>query len=171
MLKFSADRIVSISAIVISLMTLVILVLQTTMIREQQQNSVFPYLMIGNEGYGMSDFKFVLTNNGIGPAIIESVEIAYLDSLYYMDLPSFLYENVDSMDTLNDVLHSNFYPGMLIPAEKKINILQVDNNKSESIALIQILQALELEMTVTYKSIYGQRWELSTNEGLPVSLD
>ncbi len=169
--KFSADRIVSVSAIMISLMTLVVLIFQTNMIREQQQNSVFPYLMIGNQGYGMANYKLVLTNRGIGPAIVESVEILYQDSVYQMDLPGFLYDHVESVDTLNHLYHSNFYPGMLIPAEETINILEVDNDKDEAIALISMLQALDFEMSIKYKSIYNQHWELSTLEGTPKSID
>ena len=171
MFNVSADRIVSISAIVISLMTLLVLVYQTNMIREQQRNSVFPYLMIGNEGYGLADYKLVMTNSGIGPAIIEPVEIKYADSLCQMDLPSFMYDYIDGLDTLNNILHSNYYVGMLIPAEEKIPIFQVDNDQNEAIALIRILEKTELELTIIYKSIYGQRWELSTDEGLPKPMD
>lgn len=171
MLRVSSDRIVSISAIFISLMTLIVLVYQTNMIRQQQENSVFPYLMVGNEGYGLADYKLVMTNSGIGPAIIESVEINYADSTYQMDLPSFMYGYIEGMDTLNNVLHSNFFAGMLIPAEEKIPIFQVENDQKEAVALIKIMQNVEFQMTIIYKSIYGQRWELSSDEGLPKLLD
>lgn len=169
--KFSADRIVSISAILMSLMTLVVLIVQTNMIRNQQRSSVYPHMMIGNQGYGSENYKLVVSNNGIGPAIVESVEVIYEDSVYQMDLPTFLYANVKPMDTLENILHSNIYPGMLVPAEKKINVFEIVNDKSTALALIEMVAEIEFEMVIIYKSIYEERWKLSTNNGIPELLD
>lgn len=172
--KISADRIVSISAILMSLMTLVVLIVQTNMIRHQQRNSVYPHLMMGNQGYGGANFAYIMTNSGIGPAIIESVEINYQDSIYQMDLPSFFFNHIEGSDTLSDVLHSNIYPGMLIPAEKTINFFEVDNNLESAISLMKALEKLqeeEFEMVITYKSIYEDKWQLSTETGTPEPLN
>ncbi len=173
-IKLNADRVVSISAIMISLMTLVVLVLQTNMIRHQQRNSVYPHMMMGNQGYGGANFAFIMTNSGIGPAIIESVEINYQDSIYQMDLPSFFFNYIEGTDTLSNVLHSNVYPGMLVPAEKTIKFFEVDNNLESAVSLMKAFNQLreeEFEMVITYKSIYEDRWKLSTNSGTPVSID
>lgn len=169
--KFSADRIVSISAILMSLMTLVVLIVQTNMIRNQQRNSVYPHMIIGNQGYATANYKLILSNSGIGPAIIESVEINYQDSVYQMDFPTFIYNYIPETDTLENIFHSNVYPGMLIPAEKVINIIEVIDDEATAIALAQMVGELDFEMTIVYKSIYEERWKLSTETGTPELLD
>ncbi|EAY25568.1 hypothetical protein [Microscilla marina] len=62
---WNADKIVSISAIMISVMTLAVSWYQTAIIRQQQRLSVLPYLSFQNYGTGGANYKYTLRNNGI----------------------------------------------------------------------------------------------------------
>ena len=88
-MKANADRIVSISAIVVSLATLIMILYQTNLMRQEQRASVMPSLMIG---YGKSDTLNVvqeriwLKNNGLGPAFIEKMVVIDSTGTHTMDL-------------------------------------------------------------------------------------
>lgn len=151
-------------------MTLAVLIVQTNLIREQQRMSVLPYLSLGNEGFGSSNFKYQLRNNGIGPAFIESVTIFYQDSTYNMDLPIFLYNHVEGFDTLQSISHTNLRPGHLIPAGSILALLQVNGNLAEAQSLVTILSEESLEMEIVYENIYGDRWLLDTKSISPVPI-
>lgn len=73
-MKWNADRIVSISAMVVGVGSLFIILYQTQLMRESQRASVFPYLMVAMQSNEQGVF-FSLTNTGIGPALIEDVKV------------------------------------------------------------------------------------------------
>lgn len=168
-----ADRIVSMSAIFISLLTLCVFVYQTTLIHKQQRMSVLPNLQIGNSGYGSKDFAIVMENTGVGPAIIESVQIQYGGKTFDMDLPSFLFEHTDKLDSIR-FRYSNIGPGQLIPAGRKVEILKSTGDKENAVRLTQALQSLretDLDLKIVYRSIYDERWMLTGESHVPQKLE
>lgn len=171
---WTSDKVISFSAILISVMTLVVLVYQTNLMRAQQRLSVLPYLSIGRAHTGQANFKFVLTNNGIGPAFVESMKIKHDGKTYDGDFSQFLYNHVPEMDSIHNILHSNVYTGMLIPAGKRINMIEVDNSKEDAIKLLKLMTKLreqELDYELIYRSIYHERWRLTSQSSTPVLLD
>ena len=78
----STDTIIALAATITSICALVVTLYQTKLSREQQLNSVWPYL-IANEvvdEQGLS--SIAIANPGIGPAIIDSVQIFYKGRTY-----------------------------------------------------------------------------------------
>ncbi|MFK7933301.1 MAG: hypothetical protein AB8G22_07315 [Saprospiraceae bacterium] len=169
-MKWNSDKIVSISAILISLVTLIVFIYQTNIMREQQRLSVLPYLMIANENGQTPNHKLTLRNTGIGPAFIESVVITSKKKKYEMDLPTFLYTHVPEMDSINNLGYSNIFAGQLIPAEQVIPILEFDNSWEDVKKMLVILDELEIEIAIIYKSIYEERWLLSSAKFAPEKL-
>ena len=168
-----ADRIVSFSAIFISLLTLCVFVYQTTLIHKQQRMSVLPNLQIGNSGYGSKDFAIVMENTGVGPAIIESVKIQYQGKTFDMDLPSFLYEHTNKIDSVQ-LVYSNISPGQLIPAGRKVEILKAtgdDENAERFTQALQSLRETDMDMEIIYRSIYEERWILTGDSPVPQKVD
>ena len=85
--KLNTDRILSVSAILIGLMTLVVYSIQTRLIIDQQHAGVWPCVEItgtnGHTGKGDKEyFKVNIVNKGIGPAIIKKVEIKFREKVY-----------------------------------------------------------------------------------------
>ena len=139
---------------------------------EQQRLSTMPYLTYSFSGTGTPGFTVFLTNDGIGPAFVESIEITYQDSTYEMDLPGFLYSGrVPEMDSISNVFHSNIIPGQLIPAGRKISILEVDNSRKDADRLYRLLLELGIQAQLVYRSAYNERWLLSTDQQVPERLD
>jgi len=169
---WNSDRVISFSAILISVMTLVVLVYQTNIMREQQRLSVLPYLSMNNSGTGTSNYSFMLYNNGIGPAFVEAVKVIHKGKEYEMDIPSFLNKYIPKLDSINNLYHSNVYAGMLIPAGMELPVLQIDNSKEDADKLFALFKELSKEgfdFELTYKSIYNERWVLRGNT--PEKLD
>lgn len=164
---WSTDKIVSISAMLISILTLMVFIYQTSLMRQQQQLSVMPYLSVSNANTGTPLFKLQLENDGIGPAFIESRTVTYLDTVYDMDLPTFFFEKVPLFDSLEHVFHSNIRPGRMIPPGEIVNLFQINNSLEEAIFLKNLLDSVNLDYQITYSSIYKQRWQIKNNQPIP----
>jgi hypothetical protein len=171
--KFSwnPEIITSVCAIFISLMTLVVFIYQTNIIRKEQRLSALPYMTMGNQGFGSPTFKLIIKNDGIGPAFVKDITIKYEGKTYESDLPQFLYEHIPGMDTIENILHSNINPGYLIPAGRVIPILEVNNSLSSSQQLIRIFEEHDITMELVYESIYEEQWLLSSDEGFPQKIE
>ncbi len=170
----SSDKIVSISAILISISTLIVLIFQTRIMREQQRLSVLPHISIYNERTGTPEFQIVMVNNGIGPAFIEAVNIKYDDQDFDQGLTVFLAENADGFDTLKNVLYSDIYRGQMIPAGQKIPLLEVDNSQESSNALSRMLGQLMrkgFDLEIVYASIYGEKWKINGETVAPEKIE
>lgn len=172
--KWNADKIVSLSAILISLMTLFVSLYQTAIIRKQQRLSVLPYLAFGNYNTGGANYKLMLSNDGIGPAFIESVEITYKGKKYPYDLPVFFKEVVPKQtQQIKKLSHSNIFKGQMIPAGTKIALLEIKNSPEDGDKLYKLLQKLskeKIQLKIIYRSVYEERWQLSFRDAIPKKL-
>ncbi|MEO0789852.1 MAG: hypothetical protein AAFY36_14380, partial [Bacteroidota bacterium] len=97
---WTSDRIVSMSAIFISLATLFVFVYQTNLIREQQHLSVYPHLSLGNAYSGSLNYQQVLSNEGIGPAFIEGIEVRDTSGKEYSSLSDYLFYHLEDEDSV-----------------------------------------------------------------------
>lgn len=79
---FSIETIIAIAATITSVCALVVAVYQTRLTREQQLNSVWPYVLISESVDMNQQLTIVVTNSGIGPAIIDDVRIVYKGKEY-----------------------------------------------------------------------------------------
>lgn len=172
--KWNADKTVSLSAILISLMTLFVSLYQTNMIRQQQRLSVLPYLSFGNYNTGGANYKLMLSNDGIGPAFIESVEISYKGKTYPYDLPVFFRDVIPKqVEQIKKFTHSNIFKGQMIPAGTKLSLLEIRNSPEDGIKLYKLLQKLKkekMQLKIVYRSVYEERWQLILGDAIPQKL-
>ena len=173
-IAWDANKIMSISAILVSFMTFLVLIYQTSIIREQQLLSVFPYLTVFNQGSQTPNYRFVMNNQGIGPAILEKIEISYQGNLTpYQDIVSFVLDHSPQVSALTQVLHSNIYPGRLVPAGEIFSIFEAVDSYEESVVLrAEIDRLLEAGLTwkITYSSVYGKQWEITESSLSPTKI-
>lgn len=168
---WNSEKLLSLTAMLISVCTLFVFVYQTNLIREQQYKSVFPYLELGNFGSYTKDYGFFLSNRGIGPAMIQSIEIHYKDSVYQEDLAKFLRHYITEEDSIY-YTHSNITPGSLIPADERVILANINRKDIEmGIRLFNIINQEELDIIIEYESIYGERWRISYHEGAPQKIE
>src|SRR5438128_5672123 len=76
-LSIDSDRLLGLSAMLVSIGSLIIIAYQATLMRQAQRASVLPYLYISLMANDQQGVTLNLTNSGIGPAMIDDVTIHY----------------------------------------------------------------------------------------------
>ncbi len=171
---WNVDKIIGLSAVVVSLAACLLIAYQTFLMREQQLLSAMPHLTIFDEGTYTSNYRYVLRNHGLGPAFIEDIKITHAEKeMESKDLTAFFTSNIEGYENLQHVLYSNILPGMLIPAGSDFPIFLVSGSQDESIKLYDSLNSLfEKGMTfeLIYTSVYGERWKITESSLSPEKL-
>ncbi len=176
------DRIVGFSAILISLLTLIIFIYQTNIMHQQSRLSVKPRLLFSsNLGY-VNDSLFVysvfLENKGIGPAIIDSSFVLYDGKKYYNDWEYFFNEETPALHEYGEFVgYSNIAVGGTLSADEEKRLFSYQCPISKYPKVLEYLDITEdeddlpLDMTVYYHSIYeDDKWVVNSNK-LPKRID
>lgn len=172
----SSDQIFGLTAMLISLVTLIIFVRQTNIMDKQSRLSALPYLMV-EKSTNSEEFKiqFSLVNHGVGPAIIEDRMIRYSGEEYDQDFHQFLTQSVAGLDTIKPFNWSTIYKGMAIPANGRVVMIAIGNNQAEYDLYRKTLQKFQKNddfyFEIIYSSVYGDRWKMSTDSEVPQKLD
>ncbi len=190
---WNADKIISLSAFVVSIATLLALMYQIRLsgeqnelaqrqqlIRKQQYASVLPYLELRvDTNNGNRLFEFMLYNNGVGPAFIEEVRTIYDGQVYPGPLSSFYREVIlpDDKDTIS-LGTDNVYKGNLIPAGRETAMLTAYDYSSTPADRDRLITWFgrptdEPELArveIIYSSVYGERWIVRGISAIPESL-
>ena len=179
-LKWNSEKVLSISAMVMSFITLVIFIYQTNLMRRQNYLSILPYLSITTSNSSVDNkFSLSLENHGVGPAIIESVTIDYKGTSYDLanfedELMFFLQAKVPQMDSIIGISHSTLDKGMAIPANKTYNILNITDSEKDYLLLTSGLNKLlteGLNFKIIYKSIQNERWMITNDTQGPKKIN
>lgn len=176
---WSSAKTVSLSAILISLFSLIALIYQTNLMRLEQQltreaelKSKMPYLMIANKNYGGPNYAIALFNKGLGPAIIDSFSIIVEDSVFQMDLATYFLEFIPGVADIDPLYYSNLVPGQLIPAGEELELITVDNSQQATNELLDLLEnSSDFDYRLIYRSVYDERWVLTGEQFFPVKLE
>lgn len=119
---WNIEKIVGLTALIVSLLTLIVFVYQTNLLRKQQYMSAYPHLSLMNEKSSTLQYSFSLSNHGVGPAFIESVKVSASNDMVYDDIIHYVEKTMGKQDSINYV-YSNLWVGRLIPANEKINLI------------------------------------------------
>jgi len=171
----STDRLLGLSAMLISLLTLIIFMYQTSIINEQSRLSVKPMLAFNSIQSISSDsvisFSQILKNKGLGPAIISKSKIIYKEKEYQLDFEAFFnkvypkIEDYGELITVNSVLEK----GILSSGEDNV-LFSYRTKISEVPKLLAYLQIHDMEeelpweIKINYTSMYEEEWKAS-NKG------
>ena len=172
-MKLDTDRIVSLSAMVVGVGSLFVILYQTQLTRQAQYASVLPYLMIAINS-NQEGVYIVLSNGGLGPAMIDDVRVRYQGREIKSD-PFDFYQAVrpDSSRWALDV--NKVQQGRLIPAGASIQMVGVASSNDPGRAflseVLQLFQIAEVPKSwyhnvgaaatekaiieVSYSSVYG----------------
>ncbi len=153
--RFNTDRILSGAAIFISLCTLAILLYQAKIMREQQRASVWPYVEIG-PGFSGDGFHIFTYNQGVGPALIRSMEVT-VDGEPVRSWPEmFGALGVGATSWSHDLTN-----GRVIPAQSQIGTLQAAGGERAATVREAYLSATpRLALALCYCSVYDECWRL-----------
>ncbi|QCK15616.1 hypothetical protein [Mangrovivirga cuniculi] len=183
MKKYNPDRLVSVTAIIVSVGTLFMILYQTNLMRKEQKASVMPSLMIGysvNQNDDELTEKIWLANRGLGPAFIEKVAVIDEDKVYETDPYGYLYETNANENT---VTINRLYPGRIIPANDGIELYVKGTNANSKIVLSDLFEfPYDIEnmpsdndnkvvVEITYKNIYDDKWTIRSDMTSPLVMD
>lgn len=169
------------TAIFISLMTLIIFIYQTRIIREQSRLSVTPRISFKTELMfqdSIASFSTIVENKGIGPGIIESIRIIYEGKVHQLNFRTFFDEAYPKLKSLGKLRHtSSLSEGSALAANesKVLFAYEYDVEKIPEIMgylNVQEDDNLPFEIEIEYSSIYKEKWKVSTDdEGHPLRID
>lgn len=165
-IKWNSDKIMSMSALFVSMAMLASMVYQAKIMREHEENSSFPKLELWNNNNSTS-YKLVLINTGLGPAIIESVQVAFEDSTYYMDHAQFIYHYIDSLENSIPFRYANLMEGQIIQPGEKIELLTCNKDSSRNNVAVDLFYFNKAKMLINYSSVYKQHWRLNGLGSIP----
>lgn len=172
-ITWTTDKIMSTSALFISVLSLVGLLYQSYLAREenkliqmQQSASVLPYLHQWYSEY-QDNYRLIVGNKGVGPAFIKHVEIT-LDSTQKFDNTNDLFNEIfrstQGFDTIPHNL-SNLVTGFVLPANQDISIIVIEE-KQNITTFKSVLNQRQIDFKIVYEDVYGTQWQLSNlNEG------
>ncbi len=179
-LTFNADRIIGLSAMLISLMTLFIFLYQTNLLREQSRLSVRPRLTFNKNinklvTLNVSDstnstlinITLSLRNDGLGPAIIELNKVVDKNSQY--DILTFfdtVYPKLKEYGVFTQLTELEL--GEAIPASETIDIFSyqydvTNENKINAYLNISESYVLPFDILIEYSSLYKEKWMVKSN--------
>ena len=188
-MRLSTDRIVSLIALVVGLGSLFIIVYQTYLMRESQAASVLPYLTVSLMANDRQTY-IVVRNSGVGPALVEDVRIHHGGEALATDPYDFyLAERGPELGTGLSV--DKLIPGRLISAGEAVLTLGWEGEgasemRGQLLGLFDIgevpkawYDAAGVPMSgpdkaileITYKSVYGERWRVTSDRIVPAPLD
>ena len=179
-IKWNSERILSLSAMSISFITLIIFIYQTNLMSKQNDLSILPYLQVSESvDQESNSFMISLKNHGVGPAILESVIIEYegqrYDVKHYNDnLISLLSNLATELDSIKSISVSTLDVGIAIPANTTYEIFSVSDSADDYRILSETLYRLEnnsLRYEIVYKSIQDEKWMIDNESDGPVKLD
>ena len=176
MAKWNTDRIIGISAILISLGSLFIIVYQTQILRESERAAVMPYLELG---MSVTDAKqsIVIGNTGLGPAFIKSIDILEGNESIYEGPPSTFAKSKVTSDTLrfDNYFSDLILPGMMIPPGIEKTTFSHDTEGALGQFIKQHFKFTynrhaAYVIRITYESVYGDVWIIRSDAMVPVEV-
>ena len=174
-IKWTTNKIMSTSALFISIISLIALLYQSYLAREenkliqkQQSASVLPYL---NTWYSNSEegFKIVFGNKGVGPAFIKKVNITFNDSLEFNNTDQLFRHIFKTAQGLDSIQYSNstLAKGFVLPANETIEVIVINSILGKKI-FRAFLNKNKLDYTILYEDVYGAQWQLKYSEGFSI---
>lgn len=180
-MKISFEKATTLLVIIASLGSLFIIYRQTNLMSQQfelqrleQHKSVLPYLSLYNTSNN-NLYAFSMANKGIGPALINEINITYKDSTYKNhDLRKFFNNVIKKEDSLfkdySDIGHSSIRSGMLIPANQSTNMIVHNVKNSKKIKSLRSWFNNKVEIEIVFSSIYGETWVVNNHQNFPMKV-
>lgn len=178
-MRFNTDRIVGLSAMVISVLTLLIFIYQTGLMREQSRLSVTPRISFNEIRSTVDSITTIsgeIINKGLGPAIIESIHIVHKNKKYELDFDDFLdevYPDIEKYGSLTN--NTTMSKGSTLAPNERNTLYTYVIKRSNLEALLQYMEIGEedipIVIEVVYSSIYQEKWQTrNDSKGHPIEL-
>ena len=162
---------VSMAALITAVAAVVITLEQTKVMREEAELerksariSVLPSVWLSTyigESEGEAYYKVVLTNKGLGPAVIERFDVSYqgLPVYNWDELARKMAAHVGSEKSFEEGYlrssRSPVSPGLMLEAGETAYPIQVDNNSDPEGIRLLMRGTINMEISLCFCSLYG----------------
>lgn len=186
MAKFDADKWIAISAMVVSVGTLVALSYQALLMRDAERASKLPYLYFSLASNAQQGTLILLSNTGIGPAIVDDVQIHYQGRDIASD-PYDFFIGLSDENRKNGAGVDKVQKGRLIPAGTTVQMLQFQagprGEQPMTASMLKLFDFADVPaewyspfaradlkhgvIEVKYSSVYGEHWTARSDRAVP----
>jgi hypothetical protein len=165
---WNVEIMVGLTAIIVSISALVVSVMQTRIMREQQYAAVIPMLQYyftnsetDNENR-KAKFEFTVVNKGIGPAIIKNAQFVYKGKVYDESERSRL-----TADMIGDSLpyyftYSSIGKGAVMQSGDAFKVWQLDTWSENNYKLEKEMREAggkgDFDFWICYEDVYKNAW-------------
>jgi len=174
------DRLLGVSAMIISVLTLIIFIYQTSIINQQSKLSVKPqlsFILIQAENDSIMSFEQIVKNKGLGPAIIKNTSIYYDKKTYSIDFENFVFEKFPEVEKYVELKkNTNIIEGGIISSNESITVYKIELKKSKISDVFKYLdfdtQNVEpkWQLEIEYTSMYEDEiWKINDTENTPMN--
>ena len=151
--------IISICALMVSIMQTRIMAEQRVLMHEQAKVSVWPRLEISRgKGHTPTDYKVTsyvlnITNAGVGPAIVTDMKISYSDRV--AKNWGYVFLNFNLPDSIPTYIGNSDVNNSIVKIGQDLTFLNLDSNLELAQKYFEHENNIKIE--VWYKSIYGDK--------------
>lgn len=172
---WNLDKIIALSAMVVSASALIVSIIQTRIMKEQQQISVKPFIQWRTDVRWNSDsigvFSIKIKNKGIGPALIKNAIIIFDGEKYPADGVSKVAQKILSEFTTDSILslrEETIDQTVVLPNDV-VNLFEVTNPKvafklAKAYTFIQSKRRFDI--IIDYTDVYGNKFVSSGSSKL-----
>lgn len=154
--KINISLLIGISAIFLSASALLVSIIQTTILKEQQHASVWPYIQ-ATFMFSKGSYSFGIENKGVGPAIIKHLGYIYKGASY--DNTKKMYAALFG-ESYSGVGFSETNKNYVIKSGEGIEMLSVNRPDSLINDIIPLWESDAVNLTIIYSDVYGNCWKL-----------
>ena len=177
-INWSPEKVMSISALFVSAISLFALFYQLSLareenelIRKQQSASVIPYLQF-EEIYNVRSFSIHLVNKGVGPAFVKSVSFSINDSIEFDNSTSTLLylmrEQIKKGDSIGYGGSITVKKNTVVQPTENLLVFEITSTIKEDFSGVKnfkdYMNNTPFKFTLIYEDIYGNQWELSNKK-------
>ncbi len=154
--RFNVNVLLGLSAVFLSASALIVSIIQTTIFKEQQYATVWPYMQISAFFSGDS-YSYGLENKGVGPAIIKDFTYSYQGKNYSSTREVF---TALFGAGVKGVGYSAITKDYVFKSGESIAVLTIDMPDSLIQGYISKWEGADLQLQVIYSDVYGNCWKL-----------
>jgi hypothetical protein len=156
---WNIDKILGLTAILVSMATFGIYLYQTHLIQKQQSAAVWPYVECFVNYVPQSvenpKYQLVIRNKGVVPALVKNIKIDYFGIKHEGDPNREYLEKLFGKENVPDCNFA-FANGSVIPAGESIILLEVLEPDKMADSFFEIFKATSIK--ICYSSIYQDFW-------------
>lgn len=156
----NASTLIALAASLASICAVAVAAYQTYLSRQQQLNSVWPYLLTNENIDETGKISLIILNQGIGPAIIDSAEVFYHGQKYATPIEVIrkISKKYKKDEYAMPWSYTGIHKGYVIPQGETILWLQL-NTPEDNVLFRKELPYMKT--IIYYHSIYNQHWKTS----------